>query len=70
VALMGSVILYCRNAGCGASYGSKGSLPIYCPTCGKPTKWSTSPPHSLEPPAWNPSDTDCQMLRAFKIDPT
>ncbi len=68
---MGSVILYCRNAGCGASYGSKGSLPIYCPTCRKPTRWSTSPPHAQVPTdmAWRPSDTDRLLLKALKIDP-
>jgi hypothetical protein len=69
---MGSVILYCRNHGCGASYGSVGDLPVHCPTCRKPTRWSTSPPHAQVPanPALTISENDLKFLKALKIDPS
>ncbi len=64
------IVLWCRL--CDAGYGSVGDLPVTCPTCKKPTRWGTTPPHMLLPanPTWTPSENDRTLLRSLKIDPS
>lgn len=65
---MAVVILYCRL--CHVGYGSVGDLPVHCPSCGKPTRWGTSPPHSQKTvSALKFSRSDVQWMRTIGIDP-
>jgi len=63
--VMGSVILFCRM--CGQGYASVGELPEQCPSCDRPTKWSTRAPHASGPPL-PLTESDRRFLRSFRID--
>ena len=61
-----SVILYCRM--CAGAYASVGDLPLMCPSCERPTRWSTMAPHSSGPPLPLTVE-DRRWLRSLHVDP-
>ena len=64
--VMGSVILYCRM--CNQGYASVGELPALCPSCERPTRWSTMAAHTSGPPLPLSVD-DRRFLRSLHIEP-
>lgn len=64
---MASVILYCKLPGCGKGYASVGDLPVRCPSCGRVTKWGTSPVTDSQASALMWTAEDRRLLRSFRI---
>lgn len=60
------MILYCRL--CATGYDTAGQIPVQCPSCHRPTRWSTTPPRAYEVDGWALSPEDRRFLRAMRIE--
>lgn len=63
-------MVYCRYPACSWSIEvTCGDYPVFCPSCGRRGRWSFVPKEAsvLQPPAYDLTENDRQMLHRFGI---
>ena len=61
-------ILHC--AICDQPFRSRGAIPLTCPICEKPTRWTTTPRTAVSLPPYVLTEHDIVFLRQQRIAPS